>query len=78
MSIVINTNTSSNLVQRSLGSATSQISKSLEKLSTGSKINRAADDAAGLVISESLRAQGRGSAVASSNAQTGVKPLTDS
>ena len=75
MSIVVNTNVSSNLVQRSLGSATSEISKSLEKLSTGSKINRAADDAAGLVISESLRAQQRGSAVASANAQTGVNLL---
>jgi flagellin len=75
MGIVVNTNVSSILVQRSLGSATNEISKSLEKLSTGFKINRAADDAAGLVISESLRAQARGSAQASSNAQTGVNLL---
>jgi len=75
MGIVVNTNVSSILVQRSLGTATSDISKSLEKLSTGFKINRAADDAAGLVISESLRSQARGAAQASSNAQTGVNLL---
>ena len=75
MSIVVNTNVSSVLVQRSLGNATTEIGKSLERLSTGYKINRAADDAAGLSISESLRAQGRGSAVASSNAQAGVNLL---
>ncbi|MDD3013207.1 MAG: flagellin [Candidatus Gastranaerophilales bacterium] len=75
MGIVVNTNVSSILVQRSLGSATKQISNSLEKLSTGFKINRAADDAAGLVISESLRAQARGATQASANAQTGVNLL---
>jgi len=75
MGIVVNTNVSSILVQRSLGSATGEISKSLEKLSTGFKINRAADDAAGLVISESLRSQARGAAQASANAQTGVNLL---
>jgi len=75
MGIVVNTNVSSILVQRSLGSATGEISRSLEKLSTGFKINRAADDAAGLVISESLRSQARGAAQASSNAQTGVNLL---
>jgi flagellin len=75
MGIVVNTNVSSILVQRSLGSATKEISNSLEKLSTGFKINRAADDAAGLVISESLRSQARGAAQASSNAQTGVNLL---
>jgi len=75
MSIVVNTNTSSFLVQRSLSVATGEIGKSLERLSTGYRINRAADDAAGLVISESLRSQARGAAQAASNAQTGVNLL---
>ncbi|MFH0702346.1 MAG: flagellin [bacterium] len=75
MSIVVNTNVSSFLVQRSLSTATGDISKSLERLSTGYKINRAADDAAGMVISESLRAQARGAAMASQNVQSGVNLL---
>jgi flagellin len=72
MSIVVNTNVSSILVQRSLQSATSGIGKSLEKLSTGYRINKAADDAAGLTISESLKSQARGAQVAAQNAQTGI------
>ncbi|MFH0702255.1 MAG: flagellin [bacterium] len=75
MSIVVNTNVSSFLIQRSLSSATGEIGKSLEKLSTGYRINRAADDAAGLTISETLRAQARGASMAASNAQTGVNLL---
>jgi len=63
------------LVQRSLSTATGSIGKSLERLSTGYRINKAADDAAGLTISESLRAQARGSLVASQNAQTGINLL---
>jgi flagellin len=72
MSIVVNTNVSSILVQRSLSTATSGIGKSLEKLSTGYRINKAADDAAGLTISETLRSQSRGSMVAAQNAQNGI------
>ncbi|OGI19755.1 MAG: hypothetical protein A2255_01580 [Candidatus Melainabacteria bacterium RIFOXYA2_FULL_32_9] len=75
MGIVVNTNVSSFIVQRSLSSATSSMSKSLERLSTGYRINRAADDAAGLTISESLKSQGRGAEVAASNAQAGVNLL---
>jgi flagellin len=75
MSIVINTNISSNLVQRSLSSASSNIGKSLERLSTGSRINKAADDAAGLTISQGLESQSRGSLVAKDNAQQGVNLL---
>jgi len=75
MGIVVNTNSSSTLVQRSLSSATNQISKSLERLSTGYKVNRAADDAAGLVISQSLQSQARGASQASANAQTGSNLL---
>jgi flagellin len=75
MSIVVNTNVSSLLVQRSLSTATNGIGKSLERLSTGYKINRAGDDAAGLVISQGLQSQARGAEVASANAQTGVNLL---
>ena len=75
MGIVVNTNVSSLLVQRSLSSATSGMSKSLERLSTGYRINRAADDAAGLTICEALKSQGRGAEVAASNAQAGVNLL---
>jgi flagellin len=75
MSIIVNTNTNSLAVQRSLTTATNGLSKSLERLSTGYKINRAADDAAGLTISQSLEAQSRGSDVATQNAQNGVNLL---
>ena len=75
MGIVVNTNVSSILVQRSLNTATNAVSRSLEKLSTGYRINRAADDAAGLTISEALKSQARGSAVAAANAQAGVNLL---
>ena len=48
------------------------VSKSLEKLSSGMRINRAADDAAGLAISEKMRSQIRGLEQASRNAQDGI------
>jgi flagellin len=57
---------------RNLGITGSAISKSLERLSSGLRINRAADDAAGLSISEKLRAQIRGLTRASSNALDGI------
>jgi flagellin len=57
---------------RQLGITTSSQSKSSEKLSSGYKINRAADDAAGLKISEKMRSQIRGLNKASSNAEDGV------
>ena len=57
---------------RQLGITTSAQAKSTEKLSSGYKINRAADDAAGLSISENMRSQIRGLNKASSNAQDGV------
>ena len=57
---------------RMLGITTAQQSKSSEKLSSGYKINRAADDAAGLSISEKMRRQIRGLTQASSNAQDGI------
>jgi flagellin len=57
---------------RNLSATNAQMGKSLEKLSSGFRINRAADDAAGLVKSESLRAEIRGTRAAIRNAQDGV------
>ncbi len=57
---------------RMLGVTTSTQAKSTEKLSSGYKINRAADDAAGLAISEKMRRQVRGLTQASANAQDGI------
>src|SRR5689334_24500405 len=57
---------------RNLSVSDGQMSKSLEKLSSGFRINRAADDAAGLAISEGLRSQVSGLKVAVRNAQDGV------
>ena len=57
---------------RQLGVTTSAQAKMTEKLSSGYKINRAADDAAGLTISEKMRSQIRGLTQASANAQDGV------
>ncbi|MBU5430975.1 flagellin [Kineothrix sp. MSJ-39] len=57
---------------RMLGITTSAQAKSTEKLSSGYKINRAADDAAGLAISEKMRRQVRGLTQASANAQDGI------
>jgi flagellin len=75
MSIVVNTNTQSLNAQRLLGNNTRALGKSLEKLSSGYKINRASDDAAGLQISETLRAQIRGSQQANNNVQDGINVL---
>jgi flagellin len=75
MSIVVNTNTQSLSAQRLLGNNTRALGKTLEKLSSGYKINRASDDAAGLQISETLRAQIRGSQQANNNVQDGINVL---
>ena len=55
MGMQINTNTAANNAYRNLNNTQNDLSKSLEKLSSGLRINRAADDAAGLAISEGLR-----------------------
>ncbi|MBV6716782.1 flagellin N-terminal helical domain-containing protein [Paenibacillus chitinolyticus] len=68
----INHNISSYNAQRQLSSNNTQQSKSLEKLSSGYRINRAADDAAGLAISEKMRNQVRGLEQASKNALDGI------
>ena len=72
MGLRINTNVASLNAQRNLMSTKWGLDKSLEKLSSGYRINRAGDDAAGLAISENLRAQIRGLKQASRNAQDGV------
>jgi flagellin len=75
MPLVINTNVSSLNAQRSLGMNTNMLSKTMEKLSSGYRINRAGDDAAGLQVSEKLRAQIRGSQKALDNVQDGINML---
>lgn len=72
MGLRINTNTASLNAQRNLVGTKLNLDKSLERLSSGYRINRAGDDAAGLAISENLRAQIRGLKQASRNAQDGV------
>jgi flagellin len=72
MGLRINTNTSSLNAQRNLRTSKLGLDKSLERLSSGYRINRAGDDAAGLAISENLRAQIRGLKQAQRNAQDGV------
>ena len=72
MGVRINTNIEALNAQRNLGLTAAAFGKSVEKLSSGLRINRAADDAAGLAISEKLRAQVRGLNQASRNAQDAV------
>ncbi|WP_353987999.1 flagellin [Ruicaihuangia caeni] len=75
MGMQINTNVAALNAHRNLSNTQNDLSKSLEKLSSGLRINRAADDAAGLAISEGLRAQVNGLAVAARNAQDGVSVI---
>ncbi len=70
--MVVAHNLASMNANRNLGVSTASIKKSGEKLSSGYKINRAADDAAGLTISEKMRSQIRGLTQASANAQDGI------
>ena len=68
----INNNLMAMNTHRQLGIATTGGAKSMEKLSSGFRINRAGDDAAGLSISEKMRGQIRGLTQASRNAQDGI------
>ena len=70
--MVINHNMSAMFAQRSQGVQDLKVQKSMEKLSSGLKINRAGDDASGLAVSEKMRAQIRGLNQASTNAQNGI------
>ena len=72
MGLSINQNIQAFNAYRNLSVTQGDLSKSLEKLSSGYRINRAADDAAGLAISEGLRAQVNGLKQASRNAQDGI------
>jgi flagellin len=72
MGMQINTNIAANNAYRNLNNTQSDLSKSLEKLSSGLRINRAADDAAGLAISQGLKSQVGGLTVAARNAQDGI------
>jgi flagellin len=72
MGLRINNNIAAQNAYRNLSVTDSQMGKSLEKLSSGFRINRAADDAAGLSISEGLRSQIGGLKVAVRNAQDGI------
>src|SRR6186997_3260074 len=75
MALRINQNIAAQNAYRNLSVNDGQMSKSLEKLSSGYRINRAADDAAGLAISEGLRSQVGGLKVASRNAQDAISVL---
>jgi flagellin len=75
MAMIINTNVSALNAQRNLSNTSAKMSKNLEKLSSGLRINRAADDAAGLAISEKMRSQIRGMQQGQRNAQDGVSML---
>ncbi|MFW5894261.1 MAG: flagellin [Verrucomicrobiota bacterium] len=70
--LVINTNVASLNGQRNLGNTTKALNKSLERLSSGLRINRAGDDAAGMAISENLRSQVRGLNMAVRNCSDAV------
>jgi flagellin len=72
MGMQINTNLAANNAYRSLSNTQNDVSKSLEKLSSGLRINRASDDAAGMALSEGMKSQIGGLTVASRNAQDGI------
>ena len=72
MAMIVQHNMSAMNANRMLGITNSSLAKSTEKLSSGYRINRAADDAAGLSISEKMRSQIRGLNKASDNAQDGI------
>ena len=70
--MVINHNMSAMYANRQLGVTGLSLSKDMEKLSSGERINRAGDDASGLAVSEKMRAQIRGLNQASENAENGI------
>ena len=72
MGLRISTNVASLNAQRNLKGTQDMMNRSLARLSSGFRINQASDDAAGLAISENLRAQIRGLRQANRNAQDGV------
>ena len=75
MGLVVNTNVSSLNAQRSLASSSVELKSAMERLSSGKKINSAADDAAGFAIAERMTAQIRGLNMAAKNASDGLSML---
>ena len=75
MSLIVQHNLTAMNTNRQLGISTKSLAKSTEKLSSGYRINRAADDAAGLAISEKMRSQIRGLEQASTNASDGISMI---
>ena len=75
MSIVVNTNIGSLNAQRSLAESSKELATAMERLSSGKKINSAADDAAGFAIAERMTAQVRGLNMATKNANDGLAML---
>lgn len=75
MAISINSNLASVRSQRLLGASSDSLNRTYEKLTSGQRINRASDDAAGLAIAESLRVNSRLASVAVRNAQDGISAI---
>ena len=75
MAVTIGSNITSLKAQRSLSSSTSKLSNVYQKLSSGSRINKASDDAAGLAIADSLKAQQSIASVAIRNANDGISTI---
>jgi len=75
MTITVNTNLASLTIQRNLTSATNGLNTAMERMSTGYRINSAADDAAGMAVSTKMVAQLSGISVAESNASMGISVL---
>jgi flagellin len=75
MALFINTNVASLNAQRQLSQSTSGVSRSMERLSSGLRISRAADDVAGLAVAETLKSQTRSFAVAARNANDGISMI---
>lgn len=75
MAIVVNTNMSALMAQKNVYNATSALGKTMQKLSTGMRINSAGDDAAGLSLSEKLKSNINSSDVVKNNALTGINML---
>ena len=75
MSITIGSNISSLKAQRQLTKSTSSLSSTYSKLSSGMRINKASDDAAGLAIADSLKADQKIASVAIRNANDGISSI---
>ena len=75
MAVTVGSNIASLQAQRRLASATDRLGRTFERLSSGQRINRASDDAAGLAIADNLRAQARVGQVAIRNANDGISTI---